>query len=210
MLRYLRKTPHFELFTDREIEDQRGFIQRFNANLPPDIRVVDCQQTDKNFNVIKDVQEKEYQYFFSYGDKNHPFCAPFMANITEELDITKMIKGASLFVGTHCFRSYTTKDKQDANYLRTISKCCLEPNKTLSANFFPERSFVLRVKGKGFMRYQIRMIMGALILLGRNELSLEEIKASLLENSKLSLSFVAPGSGLHLTHLKFKESDDNP
>ena len=73
----------------------------------------------------------------------------------------------------------------------------------LTANFFPEQSYVLRIKGKGFMRYQIRMIMGALVQLGKGELSLDGIRASLLSDADMVLKTIAPGSGLILNELTF-------
>ena len=199
----------FELFTDTEILDLPHFIELFNANLPPDIRILTCRSIAEEFNVIKDVAEKEYQYFFSFGSKNHPYCAPFMANILGDLEIDRMTLAAKLFEGTHCFKSYTTKHKQHADYVRTINECSLKPNKDFTASFFPEKSFVLTVRGKGFVRYQIRMIMGALIQVGKGELDLEEIKSSLRQNSEHSFSLVAPGSGLHLTHLKYRAPFNN-
>ena len=53
------------------------------------------------------------------------------------------------------------------------------------------------------MRYQIRMIMGALIELGRGAINFNDIEKSLLENNHTQLTYVAPGSGLHLNKLDF-------
>ncbi|HMB63659.1 MAG TPA: hypothetical protein VKN36_11335 [Eudoraea sp.] len=195
----------FELFIgEHPITDERDFLQQMNANLPPDIRVVHMTGVASDFNVIQDVGEKEYHYFFSFGDKFHPFCAPFMANIADVLDIEKMIHAASMFEGTHHFKSYTSKQKKSTDYIRTVTHCKLGRNTLLTANFFPEISYVLIVRGKGFMRYQIRMIMGALIQLGRGERTTAELKASLEEDSEVVFSYVAPGSGLILHDVYFE------
>ena len=55
------------------------------------------------------------------------------------------------------------------------------------------------------MRYQVRMIMGALIQVGKGELQLSDIKASLIENTKIKMTSVAPGSGLMLYSLSFND-----
>lgn len=195
----------FELFIgDDPITNERDFLLQMNTNLPPDIRVIQMTRVPPEFNVIQDVEEKEYHYFFSFGDKFHPFCAPFMANIADVLDIEKMIQAASLFEGTHSFKSYTPKQKKSTDYMRTVTHCKLGRNSRLTANFFPEASYVLIVRGKGFMRYQIRMMMGALIQLGRGELTNAELKASLEEDSEVVFSYVAPGSGLILHDVHFE------
>lgn len=195
----------FELFLEGEpIENTILFMEIFNHNLPPDIRALSLKKVDATFNIIKDAKLKHYVYLFSYGEKNHPFCAPFLANILDNLDINAMQTAAKLFEGTHDFSTYTARLRENAKSIRTIISCELNKNEVLRANFFPEVSYALHVKGQGFMRYQIRMIMGALIQLGKNELSITDIQNSLQENTALKLNFVAPASGLLLNKLDFK------
>lgn len=195
----------FELFLqEKELPEPSGFIILFNENLPSDIRVLDITPTTQEFNIIQSSKIKEYRYLFSYGSKNHPFCAPFLTNILQDLDIKRMQEAAGLFVGEHNFSSYTARLQENAQVVRTLIQCEIVPNTLLQANFFPEESYALVVKGAGFMRYQIRMMMGALFQVGKGELSLETISASLHPNSTILLTTVAPGSGLLLNKLSFE------
>lgn len=195
----------FELFLqEKELPELSGFIILFNENLPSDIRVLDITPTTQEFNIIQSGKIKEYRYLFSFGSKNHPFCAPFLTNILQDLDIKRMQEAAGLFVGEHNFSSYTARLQENAQVVRTLIQCEIVPNTLLKANFFPEESYALVVKGAGFMRYQIRMIMGALFQVGKGELSLETISASLHPNSTILLTTVAPGSGLLLNKLSFE------
>lgn len=195
----------FELFLqEKELPELSGFIILFNENLPSDIRVLDITPTTQEFNIIQSSKIKEYRYLFSYGSKNHPFCAPFLTNILQDLDIKRMQEAAGLFVGEHNFSSYTARLQENAQVVRTLIQCEIVPNTLLQANFFPEESYALVVKGAGFMRYQIRMMMGALFQVGKGELSLETISASLHPNSTILLTTVAPGSGLLLNKLSFE------
>lgn len=195
----------FELFLqEKELPELSGFIILFNENLPSDIRVLDITPTTQEFNIIQSSKIKEYRYLFSYGSKNHPFCAPFLTNILQDLDIKRMQEAAGLFVGEHNFSSYTARLQENAQVVRTLIQCEIVPNTLLQANFFPEESYALVVKGAGFMRYQIRMMMGALFQVGKGELSLETISASLQHNSTILLTTVAPGSGLLLNKLSFE------
>lgn len=193
----------FELFLDTALEDTESFQELFNTNLPSDIRVLSIDPISQKFNIIKDVKMKEYVYLFSFGKKNHPFCAPFLANIHENLDIDLMKEAARLFEGTHNFSAYTVKERGKIGTTRSIKSCRLKRNTLLSANFFPKKSYALHVTGAGFMRYQVRMLMGALIQLGRGELSFSNIEASLIENNTILLTYIAPGSGLLLNQSEF-------
>ena len=194
----------FELFLENKpIQNQEDFIELFNLNLPPDIRIMHISEIDNRFNIIQHTKYKEYIYLFSFGKKNHPFCAPFLANILEDLDIDLMKKTANLFVGTHHFEAYTARPRRGTRFERTINSCEIIENELLVANFFPEVSYALRVEGAGFLRYQIRMIMGALILVGKGALTFDQVQNSLKKDSPVKISKIAPASGLLLHSVKF-------
>ena len=198
----------FELFLEgKALTDLENFLQDINLNLPPDIRVKSVSQVSQEFNVINDASYKEYQYLFAFGAKLHPFCAPVMAGFLGDLDIPLMQNAASLFIGTHDFSSYTTRDQKGNIHERTVTLSELIPNTGFTASFFPERSYVYRIGGHGFIRYQVRMIVGALVSLGRGELSIDQLRNSLIEPKNLELTYIAPGSGLHLHKLEFKKGN---
>ncbi|MFS4455484.1 tRNA pseudouridine synthase A [Maribacter sp. 2304DJ31-5] len=195
----------FELFLDDEpLTDPIEFLKTFNTNLPPDIRALEIKTTTKDFNVIQDSKIKEYIYLFSFGEKNHPFSAPFLTHSIADLDLDSMLTAAKFYEGEHDFSSYTARIKPNTKILRGIEKCEIVENTLLTANFFPEKSYALIVRGEGFMRYQIRMIMGALFQLGKGELSMDDIKKSLQPNTDIVLTSVAPASGLILNRVHFK------
>ena len=194
----------FELFLKEPIEDQTAFLELFNHNLPQDIRALSIREVDETFNIIQHSKIKEYLYLFSYGQKNHPFCAPIMTTILDDLDIEIMKEGAKLFQGEHYFKSYCYKPTDNGIYNREILSCELVENTIYTANYFPEKTYILRVKGKGFMRNQIRLMMGTLIDLGKGKLTLEDIRVSLLPNSTCKMNYIAPASGLILNTIEFE------
>ncbi len=194
----------FELFLYEPIEDQEAFLALFNHNLPQDIRALSIEEVDAKFNIIQHSKTKEYLYLFTYGEKCHPFCAPILTTILEDLDIAAMQEGAKLFQGTHNFKTYCYKATNEGLYTREVSTCELVENTVFSANFFPEKTYMLRVKGKGFGRNQIRLMMGALIKLGRAEITLEYIRTTLLPESTEVMDYIAPASGLVLNNIEFE------
>lgn len=194
-----------ELFLDDQpLQDLEEFLNLFNHNLPQDIRALSIVEVDEDFNIINDPKTKEYLYLFTEGRKNHPFCAPILTTILDSLDIPLMKEGATLFEGTHNFKTYCYKATENGAYTRTIEVCSLVRNDIFTANFFPETSYVLKVKGKGFGRNQIRLMMGALIKLGRGEISLDYIRQTLQPDSKEVMDYIAPASGLILNKIEFE------
>ena len=194
----------FELFLNgTPLESLDQFLDDFNCNLPQDIRAISINEVSPEFNVIQDSKHKEYHYVFSNGEKCHPFCAPVMTTILEPLDINLMSLGAKLFQGKHNFKSYCYKATNNGLYTRTIITCELINNNLYEANFFPKKSYLLRVIGKGFGRHQIRLMMGALIKLGRGEVGLDYIRNSLKESSDTKINYIAPASGLILKNIEY-------
>ncbi|NRA91431.1 MAG: tRNA pseudouridine(38-40) synthase TruA [Psychroserpens sp.] len=195
----------FELFIYEKIEDEDAFLDEFNYNLPQDIRALSIEEVDEQFNIIQDSKIKEYVYLFTHGQKCHPFCAPIMTTILDPLNIEIMMEGAKLFVGTHNFKPFCYKASETGKFTRTIQECKLVKNTMYTANYFPEESFTLIVKGQGFGRNQIRLMMGALIKLGRGEIDLKYLENSLKPDSDVVMDFIAPASGLILNSVSFQK-----
>jgi len=194
-----------ELFIyDSPIHNFEEFLALFNHNLPQDIRALSINEVNKDFNVIQDSKIKEYHYVFSEGQKNHPFCAPILTTILDSLNVELMKKGAKLFQGTHNFKTYCYKASDTGEFIRSIESCELIDNRIYTANFFPEKTYVLKVRGKGFMRNQIRLMFGALIKLGKGEITLKYIQNTLKEDSIEVMDYIAPASGLILHSISFE------
>ncbi|MDX1752684.1 MAG: tRNA pseudouridine(38-40) synthase TruA [Salinimicrobium sediminis] len=196
----------FELFTNHEpLENLADFLVLFNKNLPPDIRALSIKEVDAGFNIIQHPKKKEYLYLFSFGRKSHPFAAPLMATFPEKLEVDLMMQGAKLFEGKHSFHNYCTKPTPHTVLEREIVLCEIVPNKEITASFFPDKSFLLRVTGSGFLRNQIRLMMGCLVQLGRGEYTIEEVQKSLDPDVKMPMTYIAPGSGLILNKVEFDQ-----
>lgn len=192
----------FELFT-REAVNQQALLEGLNRNLPNDIRALEIKEVDAQFNIIQSPKLKEYHYIFSFGEKNHPFCAPFMVYMQEALVIDKMKEGAKLFEGRHNFSCYCKKPGPDAQVEREITYSALKKNDLYTASFFPEKSYIYMVHGSGFMRNQVRLMMGALFALGMGKISLNDIRNSLQGERTAPLAHAAPPSGLILHKINF-------
>jgi len=193
-----------ELFLFEPIEDFDAFLKLFNRNLPQDIRALTIEEVDAKFNIIKSSKIKEYLYLFAFGDKFHPFCAPILTTILDDLDIEVMKKGAQLFEGEHYLKTYCYKPSDNGIYTREILTCEIIENEIYTANFFPKKTYLLRVRGKGFMRNQIRLMMGTLIDLGKGKLTLKDIEDTLVPENTIRMEYIAPASGLILKSLQFE------
>ena len=192
----------FELFVEEPLEEDR-FLKDFNLNLPADIRAIDIERVDKTFNVIQNPKIKEYVYLFAFDEKAHPFSAPFITTLPGDLDIALMQQGAKLFEGEHYFGAYCKKPNEHTQVNRSVLSSEIDKNDVLTASFFPSNSYAFRVSAKGFLRNQIRIMIGQLFRLGQGEITLADLEASLKPDFEEHLSFIAPASGLMLHKVQF-------
>ena len=189
----------FELISELEVNES-CFVNNFNQYLPADIKVLKIEKVDRHFKIINGPKVKEYLYLFSFGEKNHPFAAPFMTHINESLDLALMEKAAKTFEGTHSFKNFCYRARENQKFERTIILSEVIENSLITASFFPEKSFIFRIQAESFMRYQVRMMMGAVMQVGMRKLSIEQLKKVLDLEDYFEL-MIAPASGLSLNNI---------
>ncbi|MFT6855834.1 MAG: tRNA pseudouridine38-40 synthase [Cyclobacteriaceae bacterium] len=193
----------FELFINKSLTSEK-LHHSLNKNLPSDIRVKSVEEVNKDFNVIQDVSQKEYRYYFSSGEKSHPFNAPFIRDFGGQLNIEKMNEAVKYFEGTHNFKRYVSKPTAGTNMERAVNEAKILENEDIQASFTPQKSYFLKIVGPGFMRYQIRLMMGALVEVGRGNWTPEDVKQSLIDFHGEQIKRVAPSSGLVLHTIVYK------
>lgn len=193
----------FELFVSERLNINELF-KDFNRNLPNDIRVKKIERVDRHFNIIQTPKIKAYIYLFSFGEKCHPFSAPIISSFQEDLDLGIMKEGAALFKGKHNFLKYCTRPTSGTVFEREILVSAIKVNTMFTANFFPAKSYAYHIHSKGFLRYQVRLIMGQLLCLGRGEAGLKDIEKSLRGDDHAPLRYIAPSSGLILNEVRFE------
>jgi tRNA pseudouridine38-40 synthase len=118
-----------------------------------------------------------------------------------------MKKALSLLEGTHDFRRFCSIDKITDNYIRTILEASLAPHEQAGIGYIPKDCFSIRFRGKGFLRYQVRIMVGALVDLGLGKLSLGEFEEALSGNGTGPIAVQAPPYGLVLENIMFSREN---
>lgn len=170
-----------------------------NSLLPEDIRVIEIELASEDFHPIQNAEWKEYLYFFSMNKDLSVFHKPFVANAPSNLDFNKMKTASKLFIGEHDFKDFQCVGTEVNSTIRSIFSCELEPY-TDDWGLFPkeESIYMLSVKGSGFLKQMVRLIVGSLWAVGQGKVSLETLEGSLLSPAGEKLGIVAPANGLYL------------
>lgn len=159
-----------------------------NSLLPNDIHVISTKMVDKDFHARYMVKEKVYTYKLNMGEFN-PIERNYVYQFNRKLDIDKMRDAIKYFLGVHDFKAFTpNKDKRN-NYIREIYEGTIEVNKDI---------VIFTFKGNGFIKYQIRNMVGLLMEIGLHRKDVSCVK-TILENKNRSASYrTAHPEGLYL------------
>ena len=164
-----------------------------NSNLPKDIHVIETRIVDDNFHARYSVIEKEYKYYINIGEYN-PIERNYVFQYNYKLDIEKMKEAIKVFIGRHDFRAFVTENKEKENCVRTITEADIKNDND---------KIIITFKGNGFLRYQVRNMVGILIRVGENKISTKDVEKILASKDRTKSGKTAPAEGLYLTDIKY-------
>ena len=182
----LGQTFHFD--SEKEINEYR-FLHSLNELLPLDIRVLSLKRVEDDFHARFSAKGKTYIYKIRNAQLSSPFESDLEYTLAQELDVEKMVEVSKLFEGEHNFQNFTTKEEDDASFVRNISEISITKQ---------NEHIVILMTGNGFMRYMVRMIVGTLIQGGLGKLTSEDIMKILEDPVRKPSSYKAPAYGLYL------------
>ena len=166
-----------------------------NSNLPEDIHVIKTEKVADDFHARYNVLEKTYEYYMNIGEYN-PIERNYVFQYNYKLNVEKMQEGIKCLLGEHDFRAFVTENKEKENCIRTISKATIEKINDNIIRF--------TFTGNGFLRYQIRNMVGILIRVGEEKESPEYVEYFLNKKDRSKGGKTAPAEGLYLTNIRYK------
>lgn len=172
---------------------EKKLKRALNSNLPDDIHVIDTKIVDDNFHARYNVLEKTYKYILNTGEYN-PLERNYVFQYNYELDIDSMKEAIKYFIGEHDFRAFVTDNKEKENCIREITKAEITKDK---------EKIIFTFTGDGFLRYQVRNMVGILIRVGENKLSPEDVDKILKSKDRTKSGKTAPSEGLYLVNVKY-------
>lgn len=166
-----------------------------NSNLPDDIHIISTKVVPNNFHARYDIKSKEYRYYINLGEYN-PIDRNYVFQYNYQLNVEKMSEAIKYFVGKHDYRAFVTENKEKDNCVRTITKASI-----MVDNNIVEIKFI----GDGFLRYQVRNMVGYLIKVGEEKVLPESVIDVLESKDRTKSGKTAPPEGLYLYNVEYKE-----
>ena len=179
---------YFHFLTEKE-KDLKQLTYAMNKMLPEDIHILSLEKVDDDFHARYSAKRKIYEYDILLKNKE-VFNYDLAYLYPMDLDIDLLKEALKLFEGEHNYQDFTSKEEDEGNFVRTIYS--IEVNK--------ENDLVkIRFEGNGFMRYQIRNMVGTAIAVANKKEDISFIKYHLESNKKREIiAYKAPAMGLYL------------
>ncbi|WP_185849241.1 tRNA pseudouridine(38-40) synthase TruA [Blattabacterium cuenoti] len=181
---------------DYEKEIRNNFVDRLNIFLPRSIKVFSIFPVKKNVHARFDAIKRTYKYYLT-REKN-PFNEDFSWHCLYTLNIQKMNMASKKLMEYKDFSSFCkkrNKNEKENNICKIYHASWSEDNNVLC----------FTIEANRFLRSMVRAIIGRLIDVGREKISINEfIKIVEFKNSD-SCKLIVPACGLFLTNILYTE-----
>jgi tRNA pseudouridine38-40 synthase len=165
----------------------REFLKALNSCLPPDIVVTRVEEAEEGFHAQKSAVCKQYKYTIINRDFPSGLDYRFAHYVATPLNIDAMRTAAQYLVGQHDFTSFRGRNCGAKTSVRTIHHCLITKD---------EDYIRIEIKGNGFLKYMVRIIVGTLIDVGRGWTPANRVKDILESRNRDNAGKTAPARGL--------------
>ncbi|HET8922319.1 MAG TPA: tRNA pseudouridine(38-40) synthase TruA [Candidatus Acidoferrum sp.] len=182
----------------------QDFQRALNALLPSTIRIVAAEEVGPDFHARWSAIGKTYRYRLYRGRVVPPALWRYVLHYPFPLDEDAMRIAASRFVGPHDFASFaaSTGSEEDDRERSTVREIyASELARTGDAE-----ELVYTVRGRSFLRYMVRKMVGTLLDVGRGKLAPDDIPRLYQLRDRSKSGPTVPPQGLVMVEVEHEEA----
>ena len=188
----LNQKVHFD--TDATIPPEK-YVGALNALLPSDVKVISSKKVSDNFNARYSAKNKTYRYSLYFSDYENPMLNRYRTLQKFSLDYDKIKSACKVIEGEHDFKCFLSSGSSVKDTVRTVYSIKMVKRGKL-LDFY--------VKGNGFLYNMVRIIVGSLIAVGENRLSVDDLEKAILTGDRNLAGKTMPAKGLTLYSVSYK------
>ena len=140
-------------------------------------------------------KEKTYLYKAYFSHFESPLDRYRKMRIFPEPNLKAMQEAANRLFGEHDFSAFMSSGSSIKDTTRTIFSIVIKKN---------QNDFTFEICGNGFLYNMVRIIVGTLIEIGQNRLSLTNIQKALSTGDRKYAGRTAKPQGLYLKSVKYE------
>ena len=180
------------------------FQRALNALLPPTIRIVAAEEVGPDFNARWSARGKIYRYRLYRGKVVPPMLWRYVLHYPFPLDEDAMRDASARFVGMHDFASFAASTgSEEDDKERSTEREIYSTELVRSAD---GEELVFTIRGRSFLRYMVRKIVGTLLDVGRGKLKPDDIDRLYELKDRSKSGPTVPPQGLCMVSVELEEA----
>ena len=187
------QVANFKIDSEFPIEKMATAI---NSQLKKSIRVKKAEEVSRDFHSRYNCHSKTYNYVIDNSEQGSAIYRNLSYHVSKKLNIEKMQKAISYFIGEHDFSSFKSSGTSSKSSVRTI----------YNATVVKENDKVtISLTGNGFLYNMVRIISGTLVEVGLNNIEPQEIPKIIEAKNRQMAGKTLPPQGLFLINVEYDE-----
>ncbi|MBI2300657.1 MAG: tRNA pseudouridine(38-40) synthase TruA [Armatimonadetes bacterium] len=170
-----------------------------NRWLPGDVAVRRCEPAPETFDPRRDATARVYSYTLVLDREREPLRDRFATRVEPRLDLAAMQAAAAGLVGEHDFAQFACQGGQTGSTRRSLRR----------AQWTVEGELVrLWFEADSFLYHQVRLMMGALLEIGRGKFETGLVADMLAGRPRPPEVAVVPPTGLVLEEVRYDRQEE--
>lgn len=168
---------------------------RFNRILPHDIAVKNIHAVAPEAHARFDALARTYEYRISLT--NNPFLRAYSHFMSRRPDLDRMNEAAASLLQFEDFTTFSKVKSETKHYRCEMYQAHWELKEP--------HTLVFTIRANRFLRGMVRLVVGTLLEVGTNKLSVAAFKELVAGRNRRLASAAAPATGLFLTKVEYPE-----
>ncbi len=168
-----------------------------NTMLPPDVGCIRAEVAPERFHARMSARGKKYRYIVLARPDRSPFHVGRAWYVRHPIDWEKVEAALAMLRGTHDFTAFRAASCDNKRTVRTIDR---------AEHLAYGDEHHLEFEGGGFLRYQVRIMVGTAIEVGLGRLPLDAVAEALATGRRELAGRTAPPDGLYLVEVRYPEA----
>ena len=174
-----------------------NWVPALNTKLPPEIRIMECEEAPDDFHSRFSARLKTYTYRLCLSPILPPFLAKRAWHLPRQLNPVDLEEALSFYQGTHDFRAFAANrgnETEETDYVREIARADFEQI---------NEGYLITFTGNGFLYKMVRLLTGGAVQAAQGYLRQDDLHKLVNLPSGKKSPLCAPPDGLTLLSVDY-------
>lgn len=177
--------------------DLNTIVRAINAIVGNDVCIHQAWEMPDTFHARFSARQRTYRYMLDVGSVQSALLQNHVVHIARPLNTEAMQTALDSLIGEHDFAAFAGAG-QEGSTIRTCTVAQLEDGAMLGRSLL-----TIRLSANAFLKHMVRNIIGTVLLIGTDRLTLDEWRTIVASNDRRTAGPTAPSHGLYLETIEY-------